>query len=96
MSPRTKKCLIAIVIYLISVTACIFFAFNFEGSINTGWTLVLFVLTLPWSLVTILFLWALFHGAGLEMFTVIFLSFAAINSFLIYLIFGKDKSTKVS
>jgi hypothetical protein len=95
MSSRMKKSLMVIGIYLIAVAVSIFFSFNFEGSINAGWTLVLFVLTLPWSFVTILFMWALIHGAGLEMFTVMFFSFAVINSFLIYLIFGKNKSAKI-
>ena len=96
MSVRMKKCLIAIGIYIVTVAVCIFLAFNFQGSINAGWTLVLFILTLPCSLIAILFMWALIHGAGLEMFAVMFLSFAVINSFLIYLVFGRDKSAKVS
>jgi hypothetical protein len=40
-------------------------AFDFAGSINLVWTLVLIVLTLPCSLVSILFAWGLIHGAGI-------------------------------
>ncbi|HEX9959526.1 MAG TPA: hypothetical protein VGB00_01170 [Pyrinomonadaceae bacterium] len=91
MSAKTKKCLIAIAIYLIAVITCIYLAFDFEGSIDTTWTLILFIITLPWSMVSIMFAWALIHGAGLEMFVVMFMAFAIINSLLIYMIFGREK-----
>ncbi len=72
--------------YLILVIICILLAFDYEGRLNSDWWLVLCAITLPWSLVSIIFMWALFHGAGLEFFTVTYLLFAAINTFLIYLI----------
>lgn len=90
---RTKKCLIFIALYLIAVVACIYLAFDFEGSINSEWTMVLFGLTLPWSIVSIMFAWALIHGAGLEFFAVMYFSFALINSVLIYKLFGKPAET---
>jgi len=59
-----KLPLVIIAIYLIAVIACIFLAFDFAGAINLNWTLVLIGLTLPWSLVSIVFVWSLIHGAG--------------------------------
>jgi hypothetical protein len=95
MSPRTIKCVIFIAVYLITVITCISLAFDFRGSIDTTWTFVLILLTLPWSFVSILFSWALIHGAGLGVFAVMYLSFAVINSLLIYLIFGREKPSKI-
>lgn len=91
MLTRAKKCLIAIAMYMIAVIACIFMAFDFAGSIDATWWLALFIITLPWSIVSVLFMWALAHGAGLEMFMVMYLSFAVINSLLIYMAFGRFK-----
>ena len=73
-----------IAIYMLAVVVCIFLAFDFEGAIDTLWTGVLILLTLPWSLVSILFAWALIHGAGLEFFAIIYLLFASINSLIFY------------
>lgn len=71
-------------LYLFAVLVCIPLAFDFEGAIDTTWTLVLIGLTLPWSLVSILFVWSLIHGAGLEFFTFMYLVFAGINAFILY------------
>ncbi len=76
--------LVVIAIYMLAVFVCIFLAFDFEGAINTLWTGALIVLTLPWSLVSILFAWALIHGAGLEFFAVIYLLFASFNSLIFF------------
>jgi hypothetical protein len=38
---------------------------------------------LPWSLISILFAWALIHGAGLEFFSVMYLAFAGLNLFIV-------------
>lgn len=72
--------------YLVLVIIIISMAFDYKGSLNSEWWLILFGLTLPWSLVSIIFMWALVHGAGLEFFTVMYLFFAMVNAFLIYLI----------
>lgn len=72
------------ILYALAVCICIPLAFDFEGFIDATWTLVLVGLTLPWSLIAILFSWALIHGAGLGFFTIMFLVFAGLNSFLIY------------
>jgi hypothetical protein len=66
-------------IYLLAVIACIPMAFDFAGSINLVWTLVLIVLTLPCSLVSILFAWGLIHGAGLEFFSLMYVTLAILN-----------------
>ncbi len=76
-------------IYLVITVICIFFTFDFEGRTNMiGW-LILLILTLPWSLVSILFLWAIIHGAGLEFFAGMYLVFAIVNALLFYFL---DKS----
>ena len=81
---KPKIPIIIIAIYLLMVIACILLAFNFAGDINPGWTLLLIGLTLPWSLISILFTWALIHGAGLEFFTFMYLVFAGLNSLIFY------------
>jgi len=48
------------------------------------WLLVLIVLTLPWSLISVVFVWALIHGAGLWYFTLMYLAFAGINGYILY------------
>lgn len=73
-----------IAIYLLGVVLSIFLAFDFTGRINFSWLLPLIVLTLPWSIVSILFLWALIHGAGLEFFTGMYLIFAILNSWIFF------------
>lgn len=83
------------VIYLLIVVICIFLAFDFSGRLNSSdWWLALCVLTLPWSMVSVLFMWAIFHGAGLEIFTLMYLFFASINAYLIYLI-AKPKNKPI-
>ena len=73
-------------VYMIVVISCIPLAFDYIGRIDTTWLLVLIVLTLPWSLVSVLFAWSLFHGAGLEFFTVMYVVFGVINATLMLLI----------
>jgi hypothetical protein len=75
---------IIIAIYLLAVMVCIFLAFDFAGAINFNWTLVLIALTMPWSIVSIVFTWALIHGAGLEFFTFMYMLFAGLNSLIFY------------
>jgi hypothetical protein len=84
MIPKLKIPLAVIAIYMLSVGLCIIKAFDFAGAINTNWTLALIVMTLPWSIISILFAWALIHGAGLEFFALLYLSFAGINAAIFY------------
>lgn len=86
MKNLLKKQYIFPLAYVILVIICILLAFDYEGALDSDWWLALCAITLPWSLVSIIFMWALFHGAALEFFTVMYLLFAAINAFLIYLI----------
>ncbi len=71
--------------YFLAVLILLLVAFDFDGSMRSSeaW-LVAVVLTLPWSFVSVIFMWALFHGAGLEFFTLMYLSFALINGFLLH------------
>ena len=84
MSPKLKLLFILPVIYLLAVIVCVVLAFDFTGRINSEWVLVLIGLTLPWSIVSVFFMWSLIHGAGLEFFTVLYLVFAGINTFILY------------
>lgn len=84
MKDLLKKEYIFPLIYLILVIICILLAFDYRGSLNSNWWLILSALTLPWSLIGFIFIWALIHGAGLEFFTIIYLFFASINVVLIH------------
>lgn len=79
---------LVIIVYLGAVVLCISLAFDYAGAINIDWTLVLIGLTLPWSLVSIVFTWSLIHGAGLEFFTVMYLIFAGANSLIFYWLYS--------
>jgi len=80
-----KRHIVIPVVYFLIVLVCLLIAFDFDGRIRSdaAW-LVAVVLTLPWSLVSVIFMWALIHGAGLEFFTVMYLTFAATNAYLLY------------
>jgi len=80
--------LVVIAIYLLAVVVCIFLAFDFAGAINLKWELALIGLTLPWSLASIVFAWALIHGAGLEFFAFMYLAFAGLNAFIFYRLYS--------
>jgi hypothetical protein len=71
-------------LYLLAVLGCIPLAFDYAGDVDMTWLLVLIVLTLPWSVVSVVFMWALIHGAGLEFFTFMYLAFAAVNVYGLY------------
>jgi hypothetical protein len=85
---KLKLPFIIIAIYLLAVIVCTFLAFDFAGAINSDWTLVLIALTLPWSIVSIVFAWALIHGAGLEFFSFMYLLFAGLNSLIFYKLYS--------
>jgi hypothetical protein len=85
---KPKLPFVVIAIYLLAVVVCVFLAFDFAGAINFNWTLVLIALTLPWSIVSVIFAWALIHGAGLEFFTFMYLIFAGLNSFIFYRLYS--------
>ncbi len=70
--------------YGFTVATCLFFAFDFSGAISPNWTFALFLLTLPWSLLTLPFVWSLIHGANLAFFAIVFLAGGAVNALVIY------------
>jgi hypothetical protein len=71
-------------------------AFDFSGSIDMFWTLVLIVLTLPCSLVSILFAWGLIHGAGLEFFTLMYVTLAMLNVLWINAIINWSRKNRIA
>ncbi|MDX2044332.1 MAG: hypothetical protein SF097_24195 [Acidobacteriota bacterium] len=70
------------IVYFLLVLICVLLAFDFDGAIDPTWTLVLIAVTLPGSLVSILFAWSLIHGAGLEFFAFVYLASAGFNIFV--------------
>ena len=79
--------LIPSAVYLILVGLCIYLAFDFDGKTDGLFWLILLLMTYPWSIVTLFFSWALMHGAGLEIFSMLYFLCGLLNSYLIYLIF---------
>ena len=90
-----KRHIVISVVYILIVLICLLIAFDYDGRMRSdaAW-LVAVVLTLPLSLVSIIFMWALFHGAGLEFFTVMYLSFAAVNAYALHRMALPGKMTK--
>jgi len=85
--PQHKWSFLASSLYFVSVVVMIFLSFDFDGRTNTtGWE-ILALLTLPWSIVSILFMWAISHGAGLEFFALMYGIFGLVNAWLLYLLF---------
>ena len=46
------------------------------------WLIPLIVITLPWSVLVVVLLWSLIHGASLWLFWLVFLGGGAANAFL--------------
>ncbi|MBK9154820.1 MAG: hypothetical protein IPM25_11490 [Chloracidobacterium sp.] len=90
-----KRHIVIPAIYFLIVLVCLLIAFDYDGYMRSSaaW-LVTVALTLPWSVVSIIFMWALFHGAGLEFFTIMYLAFAAVNAYVIYRMALPGKMTK--
>ena len=78
-----------------AVCALIMLAFDFSGSVNGRWTLVLMASTLPLSLVSVLGTWSLIHGASLEVFAVFYFGCGVVNvwaiSMLLATLRGRQK-----
>lgn len=90
-----KRQVVIPVVYFLIVFVCLLTAFDFDGRLRSFEALLAAVLlTLPWSIVSVLFLWALIHGAGLEFFTVMYSLFAAVNAFILYRISRPRKMSK--
>ena len=68
-------------IYGAAVLLC---AVRVLGYADNDWLLILIALTLPWSLMSLVFIWSLIHGASLGFFWVFYLAAGAVNAFLFY------------
>jgi len=90
LSRRQKIVLTSAGAYALVVFVLILLAFDFDGRIQPVWTLAVIGATLPWSLISILFVWALIHGAGLDVFAVVSLAFGALNGCLIGLLISSS------
>ena len=89
MTKRTFA-LIVIAAYLAAVILCLHQAFDFAPTdSNFKWFLAVIALTLPWSMVSTLFV-ILTHGTGLS-WTYMYLSFACVNSAIFYWICSRLK-----
>ena len=72
---------IALLIYAAAVLFC---TVRVVGYADGDWLLVLVALTLPWSVISLVFIWSLIHGASLWLFWLVFLGGGAANAFLAY------------
>jgi hypothetical protein len=81
MSTIKPMLAVATLAYCAAVIIC---ALRVLGYSDHDWFLVLIALTLPWSLVSVPFVWSLIHGASLEFFWFIYLGGGAVNAFLFY------------
>ena len=84
-----------LVYLLLILVACTILSLNISGTVDIVLVIILFFLTFPWSLVTILFLWALLHEAGLGILSYLYFLFAIINVilFLVWRYFIQRKIT---
>ena len=64
--------------------AVLFCTVRVVGYTDGDWLLVLVALTLPWSVISLVFIWSLIHGASLWFFWLVFLTGGAGNAFLVY------------
>ena len=71
----------AVVLYAATVFVC---TIRVVGYTDADWLLPLIALTLPWSLISLFFIWSLIHGASLWFFWVLYLGAGALNAFLFY------------
>lgn len=64
--------------------AVLFSAIRVLGYNDGDWLLILIAITLPWSLISVVFIWSLIHGASLGFFWFVYLGGGALNAFLFY------------
>ena len=77
------------VLYLAAIVALIVAAFDFAGSVEMRWVLVLIAVTLPGSLLAWLGLWSLVHGTDLGCFAFYFFICGVLNIWLMSAIVRK-------
>ncbi len=78
-----KKRVVLAVVYLAIVIALIFAAFDFRGAVHPIPLLVLVAMTLPFSVLSYIGIWALIHGADIGCFSIFYLTCAAVNVWLV-------------
>ncbi len=71
----------ALVLYAATVLLCTTLVVGYRELDFLG---ALIALTLPWSLVTVVFIWSLIHGASLWLFWLVYLGGGAANVFLLH------------
>jgi hypothetical protein len=71
----------ALALYAAAVLLCTILVVGYQDLEFLG---ALVALTLPWSLVTLAFLWSLGHGASLWLFWLVYLGGGAANTFLLH------------
>jgi hypothetical protein len=71
----------ALALYAATVLLCTTLVVGYGDGNFMG---ALIALTLPWSLISIVFIWSLIHGASLWLFWLIYLGGGAANIFLLH------------
>jgi hypothetical protein len=71
----------ALVLYAVTVLLCTILVVGYGDGDFLG---ALIALTLPWSLITVAFIWSLAHGASLWLFWLVYLAGGAANVFLLH------------
>ena len=81
MSIAKRVLAASVLAYGFAVALC---AIRVLGYGDNDWLVLLIVLTLPWSAVSLVFMWSLMHGASLGFFWALYLGGGAVNAFLFY------------
>ena len=71
----------ALALYTATVLLCTILVVGFGDG---NWLGALIALTLPWSLITVAFIWPLAHGASLWLFWLVYIGGGAANVFLLH------------
>ena len=71
----------ALVLYAATVVLCTILVVGYGDGNFLG---ALIALTLPWSLISVFFIWSLIHGASLWLFWLVYLGGGAANVFLLH------------
>ena len=71
----------ALVLYAATVLLCTILVVGYGDGNFMG---ALIALTLPWSLISVVFIWSLIHGASLWLFWLIYLGGGAANVYLFH------------
>jgi hypothetical protein len=75
-----NRALSTAVLYAAAVLVC---TIRVVGYADGDWLLLLIALTLPWSLISVPFVWSLGHGASLWFFWVLYLAGGTANALLL-------------